>query len=478
MTPARQRFGIAVVGSLIAVAIGAASAEGQSRPWEERAISRHLDFDALGGELSASELAELIAAGEELFSARFTVNDGAGRPLATQAIIPTKRPNPAEASFMRTAGLDSNSCGTCHNNPAVGGAGDFTVNAFVSEGFESVDFDNLDPSFSSERGSVHLFGAGLIELLAREMTTDLRALRTAALSEARATGEAATVALVTKGVDFGTITALPDGLVDLSGIEGVDTDLIVRPFSQKGVFASLRQFTINAANTHIGMQAEERFGVRWTGEDDFDGDGHADELTPGDVTAIVAFQATLPAPTRMEPEDESWRAAAAAGAALFESFGCSACHRPALPLSSTVFLDPSLYDQAGTLRPAEVAAPVAFDLAMLEWMGELERDANGDILVPLFGDLKRHQIADGEVDTLGNELLSQRFVEPDVFITAELWGVGSTEPYGHRNDLTTLDEVVRAHGGEARAARDLYVGADDEARSAIIAFLRTLVIAP
>ena len=43
--------------------------------------------------------------------------------------------------------------------------------------------------------------------------------------------------------------------VDNSAIVGVDADLTVRPFSQKGVFASLRQFTINAMNAHHGMQA-------------------------------------------------------------------------------------------------------------------------------------------------------------------------------------------------------------------------------
>lgn len=470
--------GVALAASGVAIALGTAMAQDQRQPWDEHAIAQHLDFDALSGALSGDALAELIAAGEHLFRAQFTTYDGAGRPMATQAIIPTKRPSPANFEFMRTAGLDANSCSSCHRDPLLGGAGDFTVNVFVSEGFESPNFNNLDPSFSSERGTNHLFGAGLIELLAREMTTDLRALRAEALSEARVTGEAVTVRLVTKDVDFGTLTALPDGLVDLSGIEGVDTDLIVRPFSQKGVFASLRQFTINAANTHMGMQAEERYGIRWTGERDFDGDGYPDELTPGDVTAMVVFQATLPAPTRLEPEDASWRAAAAEGEALFDTFACSACHRTSLPLSSAVFLDPSLFDLAGTLRPDDVAAPVSVDLELLAWMEGLERDENGDILVPLFGDLKRHRIADGEVDTLGNELLSQRFVEPDVFITAELWGVGSTAPYGHRNDLTTLDEVIRAHGGEARAARDLYVAAEDDERSAIIAFLRTLVIVP
>ncbi len=123
-----------------------------------------------------------------------------------------------------------------------------------------------------------------------------------------------------------------------------------------------------------------------------------------------------------------------------------------------------------------MANPAVYDLALLDWTKTLPRNDKGQILVPLFGDLKRHRIADSEVNRLGNELLAQRFVERDVFMTAELWGVGSTAPYGHRNDFTTLDGVIRAHGGEARQARDAYIAAEEADRSDLIAFLKTLVI--
>ena len=135
----------------------------------------------------------------------------------------------------------------------MGGAGDFSVNVFVSEGFQNTDFDNTDPQFSNERNTNHLFGAGLIELLAREMTTELQALRTQALQKAKQTGTTYSTALTTKGVTFGKLHAHPNGIVDLSEIEGLDQDLIIRPFSQKGVMTSLRQFTINALNHHHGM---------------------------------------------------------------------------------------------------------------------------------------------------------------------------------------------------------------------------------
>lgn len=446
--------------------------------WSERAIREHVEFSDLQGTLSGDQLQALIATGRHLFTARFTTEDGLGRPLATQASIPTLRKRPVDQMFRRTAGLDANACSSCHNEPAPGGAGPFTVNVFVSEGFESADFESLDPQFSNERNTNHLFGSGLIELLAREMTAELRGQRQEAQIEARETGEPATVALQSKGVEFGTVTVSPGGNVDNSQIVGIDADLTVRPFSQKGVFASLRQFTINAMNAHHGMQAAERFGARWTGGDDFDGDGYGDELTPGDISALVAFQAALAPPVRLVPDDARWRQAAARGETVFGDLGCAQCHRTALPLKSLAFADPAPFDTAGTLRTEDVAHAAIFDLSLLEWAEALPRNADGDYLVPLFGDLKRHRMVDSEVNQLGNELLAQRFVARDIFQTAELWGVASSGPYGHRGDISTLDEIIRAHGGEGRQARDEYIAAADAERAALIAFLQTLVIDP
>lgn len=208
-------------------------------------------------------------------------------------------------------------------NQNWGGAGDFAANVFVSEGFVNADFDSLDPQFSNERNSNHLFGAGLVELLAREMTTDLHSIRTTALEQARSSQQPVKVELLSKGVSYGFITAQPDGVVDLSAIQGIDTDLIIRPFSQKGVFASLRQFTINAMNQHHGMQAIERFGGRWTGEDDFDEDGIQNEMTPADISALVAWQASLPPPIQKQPEDAKWQQAASEGEQLFQKIQCA-----------------------------------------------------------------------------------------------------------------------------------------------------------
>jgi len=461
--------------ALSLVAMTTSKAMGGS--WDERVFEpgSHVDFDSVAA-AGPSALPALIERGKTLFKAKFTTVDGAGRPKATQAIIPTKRKSGVNPPFTRTSGPDSNSCFGCHNDPVVGGSGDDVANVFVSEGFESAQFDNVDPSFSSERHTIALMGAGLVELLAREMTADLQTIRTNATKEACQSGKDVRADLVSKGVQFGWIVAHPDGIVDLDSVDGVDADLIVRPFSRKGVFTSLRQFTINALNIHHGMEASERFGVRWTGTHDFAESGVPDSTTPGDVSALVAFQATLPPPTVKTNLPDDWRAAAAEGEKQFDSIGCASCHIETLPLKSMVFTDPAPYDMAGTLRSGEVKKPIVIDLSTLPFAKTLKKNDKGEWLIPLMSDLKRHLVVDEHVNALGNELQAQRFVERDVFLTTRLWGVGSTAPYGHNGSFRMLDEIIGAHGGDARSSRDQYLALDPAERDAVVAYLRSLVI--
>lgn len=458
------------------VVLSSSSFANDDPPWAEKTFAIGAIEETPTGLLSESELKKLTEIGEALFLAKFKKADGAGRPMATQAILPTKARRRLKSDFARTSGPDASACASCHNEPLAGGAGDFAANVFVSEGFNNSDFDSTDPQFSNERGTNHLFGAGLIELLAREMSKELIDIRKNALKEARTTGQKIRKQLITKDVSFGFITAMPDGLLQLDEIDGIDTDLVVRPFSQKGVMTSLRQFTVNAANHHHGMQAVERFGTRWTGTADFDEDDKSNELSAADISALVSWQATLRPPVKTSPENKRWQQAAQNGISVFNDIGCGQCHKNALPLTSLKFSDPGGFDAAGTLQTEQVSAPAIYDLAEFEWAKNLPRDVQGRVLVPLFGDLKRHQMVDQDVDAFGNELMSQRFVDRNIFMTAELWGVASTAPYGHRNDMSDLDEVIKAHGGDGRTARDAYIALEQDLKSELIAFLRTLEI--
>ena len=456
------------------LALGAAALPATAqRIGDERALAFHLDQRSLEAGRVAPE--DIVAYGRYLFNARFTALDGAGRPGSTGSGLPTRRPTLNARSMLRTSGPDANSCASCHNEPVSGGAGSFVANVFVGAQEREPVLESVSGSFSAERKTPSMFGSGLIELAAREMTGDLHAIRAQAIRRAAAEGKTVELPLLTKGVSFGHIAAGPNGTVVTERVEGVDKDLVVRPWSQKGVVTSLRTFTVTAMNHHHGMQANERYGIRRTGSRDFDRDGVEDELTEGDVTAVAAYQATLEAPLVVRPSSPERARAADRGRELMSGAGCSNCHLPAIALRSTRFAEPGPYNLEGTLRQQEVGAPIQIDLGEFSWAKRLRRDDKGQVLVEAFTDLKRHRIADPETPQLANEVVTQGFAPTDEFVTKRLWEVGSSlGSYGHRGDITTIHEVIMAHGGEARGSRLKYAALHEADRRAIIEFLKTL----
>ena len=49
-------------------------------------------------------------------------------------------------------------------------------------------------------------------------------------------------------------------------------------------------------------------------------------------------------------------------------------------------------------------------------------------------------------------------------------------PYGHNGSFRMLDEIIAAHGGDARFSRDQYLALDPAERDDVVAFMRNLVI--
>ena len=452
---------------------------------DEPALKTHTSQVAIdNGDMS---LEELVGRGEVLFTTSYNTLDGAGRPETTDVGQSNFRPRREfPENFNRISGPDANTCVACHSVPRPGGGGDNITNVFVdADRLAFVNFDESEgdagmahtlQSVGMERNAVGLFGSGLIELLAREMTFDLHEIRDEAIAEARSTGSVVSRELNTKGVDFGRISARPDGTLDTSEVEGVDGDLIIKPFHQKGVVVSLREFTVKAMNSHFGMQAAERFqdGV------DADGDGVLDELSRGDMTALVVFMATLPAPGRVMPADPAARAAAERGGELFSRIECTTCHVPALRLENPTFTEPNPFNPPGKLQLADTSNPFAVDLTQEGSSPRLEREPDGSVMVPAFTDLKRHEM--GEV--LNNELMMQmslasgQSVPTDQWLTRKLWGVASEPPYLHHGRALLISEAIMAHGGEAQQARDAFAALPSEDRAAVVEFIKSLQVLP
>src|SRR5215831_2267187 len=171
-------------------------------------------------------LDDVVKYGETLFMAVFNRLDGAGRP-ATTADGQPRTPRPG---MLRTTGPDAHSCASCHNRPRPGGGGDFATNVFVMADSTTPVKDSISPEFVNERMTVSLFGSGPIEMLAREMTTELHTTRMVTINHAFLCSCNVPAHLTAKGIDFGDIIAHGDGTVDTSGVHGVSGDLTVRPF--------------------------------------------------------------------------------------------------------------------------------------------------------------------------------------------------------------------------------------------------------
>ncbi len=103
------------------------------------------------------------------------------------------------------------------------------------------------------RNAPALLGLGMVQALAFEMSRELQFQRAEALAQAKASGQPVKIALATKGISYGTITVQPDAKIDYSRLEGVDFDLVIKPFGRKGTIARLRRFVEDAARLHFGV---------------------------------------------------------------------------------------------------------------------------------------------------------------------------------------------------------------------------------
>lgn len=456
---------------------------GSSRIGEKPALEVHINESDI--ENNGFKFKKLLEIGEVIFAARWTKLDGQGRPAATGNGAPTRRDPSHDPGFIRTSGTDATSCADCHNQPTVGGAGGFTANVFVLAQLLDPVTDSVSAEFSDERNTLGMNGSGAIEMLAREMTTDLLAIRDAARAEARTAAANVSKTLMTKGVNFGRLTARPDGTLDTSQVQGVDADLIIKPFHQKGVVNSIRVFTVNAYNHHHGMEPVERFGIGQKDNlgnlittNDFDEDGVPDEMTVGDITASTIFQAAMNVPGRVIPDDATRQAAAGRGEAQFAQIGCTDCHIPAMTLNTRLFSEPNPFNPPGNLRIQDVQRPFTFDLTRDIPKPNLERNGNGGAVVRAYTDLKRHVICDNQDPFFCNERLIQNGVPLDQFLTRKLWDVGNTAPYGHRGDLTTITEAILHHAGEARPHRERFAKLSSDQQAEIVEFLKQLQVLP
>src|SRR5215475_254269 len=271
-----------------------------------------------------------IRRGRQLFQRKFTRAEGQG-PRVGDGV------GDVNTNLAIGAGL-SDSCASCHGRPrgSAGAGGDVATRP-----------DSRDAS--------HLFGIGLKEMLADEITADLRGIRAKAISDAFEQKRTVTKQLLSKGINYGTITMNPDGSVDNSGVQGVDRDLRVRPFFHHGGTISIREFVVGALNAEMGLQAVDpdltaaARGARITTPsgmildgaldavesaraanelDDPDGDGKVNEIPASLVDHLEFYLLNYFKPATYEQTVNTRQ-----GRSLFEQIGCATCHIPDLEIN-------------------------------------------------------------------------------------------------------------------------------------------------
>jgi len=409
-----------------------------------------------------------IRRGRQLFQRKFTRAQGQG-PLAGDGA------GDVGTVLAIGAGL-VDSCAGCHGRPrgSAGSGGNVVTRP-------------------DSRDAPHLFGAGLKEMLGDEVTADLRAIRAQALAQAHARGRPVTKRLTSKGIDYGSLTANANGSVDTSRVAGVDPDLRVRPFFAHGGQFSLRGFVVGALNDEMGLRAADPdlqaacplpagVGGRVITPAGLVLDGSLDTVNcppagPSEIDPALVDHLEFYLLNYFRPATYEQSEATEGGRRLLRQIGCTRCHVPNLELRQ----DRRVADVSTTYNPDRgvfnglfaTATPLFHAVDDGHGLPALKPPLLGPFLVRgIYADLKRHDLGPSFHERNYDGTLQTEFM------TAPLWGVGSTAPYGHDGRSINLSEVILRHGGEAQAERDAFAALPSLFREAVLAFLNTLIIFP
>lgn len=415
-----------------------------------------------------------VRRGRQLFQRKFCRTEGQGPLIGDGA-------GDINTNLAIGAGL-ADSCASCHGRPkgSAGSGGDVATRP-------------------DSRDAPHLFGLGLKEMLADEITTDLRAIQSQALAQAKSTGRPVSMPLTSKGINFGTITANADGSVDTSQVEGVNTDLRVRPFFADGETISIREFVVGALQNEMGLQAVDPDTVRANQgarvvtpagmvldgtvdhiqaaptDDptaDPDGDGISNEIPTSLVDYFEFYLLNYFKPAVYQQTDETKR-----GLKLFKNIGCAQCHVPDLQINHdrrVADLDTEYDPVKGIFNSLfSTANPLVSTVNDGTGFPALKQAKLQPFLVQnIFTDFKRHNLGPNFFENNYNGTTTQEF------LTRPLWGVGSKSVFGHDGRSVTLAEVILRHGGEAQTARNAFAKLEAGGRRDVVDFLRSLILFP
>ena len=409
-----------------------------------------------------------VRRGRQLFQRKFTRVQGQG-PNEGDGVGDLNTDNPIGAGL-------SDSCALCHGRPR-GSAG---VGGNVATRPDS-------------RDAPHLFGLGLREMLADEITSDLRNTREQAIVLAHKSGQTITLSLDSKGINYGSITASPSGLVDTSRVQGVDSDLRVKPFNAEGSTISIREFVVTALHRELGLEvndpdlARASAGERVVTPSGMVLDGRRDKISappPRDaesgqydmdpaVVDYLEFYLLNYFKAGLGKQD----ATTEHGRVVFNKIGCNSCHVSDLPIrhDRRVADVQTVYDPVNGNFNTLFATATTLVKTTNDGSGypPLQQPQGNPFLVQdIFTDFKRHDLGPNFYERNYNGTTQKQFM------TRALWGVGTKSSHGHDGRSISLDEVILRHGGEAQVSRDAYARLAERDSDALQKFLNSLILFP
>lgn len=460
--------------------------------------------------------ARSIRRGRQIFQRKFITEQGIGPRVNTSSTGNIQTNRALGAGLM-------DSCAGCHGRPrgAAGFGGDVVTRP-------------------DSRDAPHLFGLGLQEMLAEEMTAELRAQRDEAVNLAEigcntvdnqrrrgrgrdqdrnqrrtsdrnsdrnsqstlcsASGEV-TRQLVTNGISFGSITVQPDGSVDSSNVAGVDPDLRIRPFFHEGGTISMREFIVGAFKAEMGLEAPDTIlcavtdpnnpqvmtspsGFRFDPSTDvFERPPVCDAATDGDgdfvtneIDTAIIDHMEFYLLNYFKPGIGRQTKRTERGRELMDQTGCTSCHTA----SMTIEKDRRIADVETVFDPSQGIFNRLFATAITQF--KVEDDGHQ---FPLLLPEENSFVVDNLFTDFKRHDLGPAFHEREYdgslqteFLTEALWGVATTAPYGHDGRSINLQEVILRHGGEAARSSTAFASLNDDDQRKILEFLGTLILFP
>jgi CxxC motif-containing protein (DUF1111 family) len=165
------------------------------------------------------------------------------------------------------------------------------------------------------------------------------------------------------------------------------------------------------------------------------------------------------------------------GERTMDRVGCTRCHVPTMTIRAdrrVADVETAFDPERGNLnRLFATATPLVSSFQDVPGLPAVKHPARGTFVVRnIYTDFKRHDLGPAFHEREYDGSIRREF------LTAALWGVGSTAPYGHDGRSVNLMEVILRHGGEARAERDAFAALSRPAQDDVLAFLMSLILFP